>query len=260
MSDFLSIEPVRPTGKLCEIVRDQLEKMIIGGKIRIHEQLPTEASLAKSFGVSRTVVREAIQRLEGQGLVRARVGSGSFVVPFQLNEIKSAMLRYGSLNPGPETFLQMHELRAIIECENAARVANIHEPETVVMLRKLLADMEKCIKAGPTKSAELMKADMDFHMTIAHATGNPFLSTIIEPLKHHLSSFASGIYRGAERLKETLEEHRAIVEAIATNDGAGARSAMQRHLEHGRRRFMDYLERRGQNPDAMPQARRSDGA
>lgn len=247
MSNIATVKPVRASGKLCEVVRAELEGLILSGKLKVNEQLPTENDLCKSFGVSRTVIREAIQRLEAQGLVQARVGSGSYVVPFQLDEIKSAMLRYGSLNPEPQTFLHMLDLRTIIECENAARVATSAPPEVIENLREILAEMKALvpqISGHPKKSDKLMQADMAFHMTLARATGNPFLTTILEPLKSLLSSYAAGIYRPVESLTQTYDEHAAIVDAISRKDSAAASSAMLHHIDQSRTRFLALVEGR----------------
>jgi GntR family transcriptional repressor for pyruvate dehydrogenase complex len=244
MSRLPSIQPVRGPGKLCEVVRGQLESMILNGSIKVNDQLPTENALSGMFGVSRTVVREAIHRLEAQGLVQARVGSGSYVLPFRIDEIKAAMMRYGSLNPEPSTFLHMLELRELIECENAARVAATATPETLRDLQQIIDGMHTIIQAirtDPKQSDRLLQADMDFHMTIARATGNPFFATILEPLKHLVATHIAGIYRGTDRLDETYKEHAAIVAAIASKDQAKARSVMLHHIEQSRKRFLGFI-------------------
>lgn len=262
MSNIASIKPVRTSGKLCEVVRAEIEKLILAGKLKVNEQLPTENDLCKAFGVSRTVVREAIQRLEAQGLVQARVGSGSYVVPFQLDEIKSAMLRYGSLNPEPQTYLHMLDLRTVIECENAARVAQEPPAELLRELRELLVEMHALVRspeASSRRADRLMQADMAFHMSVARATGNPFFSAILEPLKHLLSSYAAGIYRPVEDLIQTYDEHAAIVDAVEARDPERARAAMRRHIDQSRSRFITFMKAAPQpqpspTPDPRPPA------
>ena len=243
MSRLSTIQKLRSPGKLSEAVRDQLESMILTGEMKVNDQLPTENALAGMFGVSRTVIREAIHRLEAQGLVQARVGSGSYVLPFRIDEIKAAMLRYGSLNPQPDTFLHMLDLRELIECENAARVAQKTTKEVLQTLRDLLSEMQTLadsVKDGKDEAGRLMQADMDFHMTLARATGNPFFATILEPLKHLVSTHLAGIYRGSEPVGDTFAEHKAIVDAIEANDPVKARQVMLHHIDQSRRRFLQY--------------------
>ena len=83
-----SFERLKKPGKLAERVQYQLEQLILSGQVKVNEQLPTEMALAESFGVSRTVVREAIHRLEAQGMVRAKVGSGTCVIPMEKDQIR----------------------------------------------------------------------------------------------------------------------------------------------------------------------------
>src|ERR1700733_7525849 len=161
----LEFKNVRSAGRLSELVREQLEEAILSGKVKVNEQLPTETDLGESFGVSRTVIREALQRLEGQGLVHSRIGSGSYVSPYPMERMKAVLQRFAALNPEAETFMNLLDLRIVIETETCGRLAERHDAEAISDLRGILKRMTQSRK----QLDEFAKADMDFHQRISQA-------------------------------------------------------------------------------------------
>src|SRR5277367_5747126 len=139
----MKFQSVRNAGKLSELVRNQLEKAILSGEVKVNEQLPTEADLGASFGVSRTVIREALQRLEAQGLVQSRIGSGSYVTPYPMDQVKTAMERFAALNQQADTFLHLLDLRIVIETETCGRLTERHDAAAVSDLRTIVRQMAK---------------------------------------------------------------------------------------------------------------------
>jgi DNA-binding FadR family transcriptional regulator len=233
-----SISPVSDERKLSERVQRELERLILSGKLKVSEQLPTEADLSKAFGVSRTVIREAIHRLEAQGLVQARVGSGSFVTPFAIGQVSCAMTRFAALNPGREVFLQLLDLRLVLECETAERLARSGDKAAISRATDALRRMREH-RRDPVA---LATADMDFHLAIAEAAGNPFFAAILEPLKKSGEQFGASTYVSDEVAAAAILEHERVLRAIRKGDASAARVAMRGHIMRSRERYLALLE------------------
>src|ERR1700761_3943595 len=210
----MEFKNVRSAGKLSELVREQLEEAILSGKVKVNEQLPTETDLGESFGVSRTVIREALQRLEGQGLVHSRIGSGSYVSPYPLDRMKAVLQRFTALNPQAETFMNLLDLRIVIETETCARLAERRDAAAIADLNGILKQMNQSRR----DLEEFAKADMGFHLRIAQASGNPFFPTILEPLKDVGRAFGKVTYESDSVIERTCQEHRAIFQALVDGD------------------------------------------
>jgi GntR family transcriptional regulator, transcriptional repressor for pyruvate dehydrogenase complex len=207
--------------------------------VKVNEQLPTETDLGVSFGVSRTVIREALQRLEGQGLVHSRIGSGSYVSPYPLERMKAVLERFTALNPQAETFLNLLDLRIVIETETCARLAERHDAQAISDLHGFLKTMTQSHK----RLKEFAKADMDFHLRIAQASGNPFFPVILEPLKNIGKAFALATYESEAVIERTCQEHRAILQAVSDGDVENSRKRIRDHLGYSKAHYVELLAR-----------------
>ncbi len=207
---------------------EQLQASITAGALKPGERLPAEHELARSFGVSRTVVREAVTRLKADGLIVSRRGSGSYVSngaltgPFRISEALGSPL--GAV-------LQLAELRVGVESHSAALAAERATPAQLRRLGRALEAMESAVEHGRNG----VEADVRFHRLVAEATGNPHILAFLEFLGHHLdaqiaiSRLNTAHYPGRAQL--VLEEHRAIYKAIAARDPKKARTMAARHLD-----------------------------
>ncbi|MFO1219255.1 MAG: FadR/GntR family transcriptional regulator [Burkholderiaceae bacterium] len=223
----------RPRTLAAELV-DALGDRIRQGRLSAGDKLPTEAAVMAEFGVSRTVVREAISRLQAAGLVDTRHGVGSFVV----GPAPAGGLRLNT--DGPVTLrdvVAMLELRIGIETEAAGLAAQRRGPRDVAALRASLDAFEAGVRAGRDAVAQ----DFQFHLGIARATHNPHFAQMIEMLgtmiipRARERSSESRAERRAYLLKVNAE-HESILSAIAAGDADGARAAMRTHLANSRER------------------------
>lgn len=230
----LSIENVRNAQKLSEKVSSRIERAILAGELKADERLPTEGELTKAFGVSRTAVREAMQYLKAQGLIRSIAGSGSYVESYQLSQLGNAIDRFGRLNTEKETFLNLLDLRLLIETETAERFAQNRNPEAIEKLRMLIDAM----KVNESDLEVFAQTDMEFHLTIAEGSGNPLFKTFLEPLKAIGVDYGLRTYNSIEILRKTHKEHKAIYEAVEAGDGNGGRQAMSEHIIASRDRYL----------------------
>ena len=232
---FQSIEPRR----LYRQIADQIRALIGSGEFPAGSRLPPERDLAKQLGVSRPSVREALIALEVAGLVDVRIGSGIYVQPVDGSKGGKVGARTGNEGDGGATSGPFELLRAryVIEGETAALAAKSAKKAQVRAIEETLETMQHELD----EDKQPLGGDRMFHIRIAEATGNGALVAVIEmlwedrtsplykQLEHHYDSPA--LWQSA------MAEHRAVLKAIAAKDAAGARAAMQRHLNQAYKRF-----------------------
>lgn len=225
-----------PSRALSDTVAQQLQKLIEKGSFTATGKLPTEAVLAQEFGVSRTVIREAISRLKNEGMVEPRQGSGVFIV--ERAGIRPLRIDYAqAVEPG--SVLHILALRRAIEAEVASEAAMRRTDEQMAAIDAALVRIDEAVRAGQNGVAE----DVAFHREIATATGNPYFLKTLAFLSQYLEA-GTIVTRGNEALREDFsrqvrEEHAAIAEAIRAGDPMAARNAAQTHLYNAARRLAE---------------------
>jgi GntR family transcriptional regulator, transcriptional repressor for pyruvate dehydrogenase complex len=214
---------------------DSLGARIRQGDPAPGSKLPTEGQIMTEYGVSRTVVREALSRLQAAGMVQTRHGIGTFVVgpgdgaPFFIGAQQLETLR---------DVVAVLELRIGVESEAASLAAQRRSKQNLEVMRAALDEFARAVEAG----SDAIATDMRFHAEIARATQNDHFA-------HLLSSLGAGIIPRARLeagavvdeasvayLRRIHAEHESIYDAIAAQDAEGARAAMRTHLVNGRER------------------------
>ncbi|MBP6901749.1 MAG: FadR family transcriptional regulator [Burkholderiaceae bacterium] len=222
--------PDRLSDRLATLLRQRVE----AGEFAPEQRLPTEQALALHYGVSRTVVREAVSRLRSSGLLVSRQGSGVYVAPAS---------HARALDFDPEVLtdldavLQVVEVRGALEGEIAALAAQRSTLAQRQGLRRALERIDAAVAAGRDGVAE----DLALHRAIAEASGNPQFGRLLTHLEQYLRE-AMHVTRGNESLRQDFAdavrgEHRAIVEAIVAGDAEAARSAARNHMRQADRRL-----------------------
>lgn len=233
----IPLSPILRPQRLSEEVGTVLEQRIRSGEFAPGDKLPTEASLAGQFAVSRAVVREAIARLKADGLVESRQGSGAFVA----RRLGAAVFR---LATGPAAEVRdaadVFELRLIIEAAAAERAALRRTPESLAAIADALARMESALASGADAGSGVT-ADDDFHCAIAAAGGNPLIRRFVEFVSQEFSDSRQPTWNRAGRnsglAQAAQDEHRAVFAAIAAGDAVAARRAAEEHLVKAARRL-----------------------
>ncbi len=219
---------------LADRVTEILENQIRSGAYPVNARLPTEQFMTQEYGVSRTVIREAISRLKSEGLVETRQGSGTVV----LNPKTSEAFRLGLPDANPARgVLRIIELRRGIEAEMAALAAERRSDTQMAEINKALANIDQAVERGGDGVAE----DLAFHIAISRATGNPHYTELLGLLTRALHD-AIRVTRGNEAQRTDLaddvrSEHESIRAAIEARDVNEARSAAFRHMENTARRI-----------------------
>lgn len=198
-------------------VRAQLVSLIESGHFRIDEKLPSENDLARSFSVSRPMVREALVGLQALGLTASRNGRGTFVVSSQT---RAAALpqRYPSGN--------LTEARLLVEVPAAGMAAQRRRP---VHLRRL-GELQAALTAEQGDETVRQRTDGLFHLCIAEATGNPILIRMVADLRAILDEQATAKKVLPARHAAEIAEHEAIYAAIVDGNARAAKLAMAHHL------------------------------
>ncbi|HYE39808.1 MAG TPA: FadR/GntR family transcriptional regulator [Ramlibacter sp.] len=224
----------RPRSLAHDVV-DALGRRIRDGSLAPGEKLPTEAAIMEEFGVSRTVVREAISRLQAASLVETRHGVGTFVVGLgDAATFRISPDQLGTLHD----VIEVLELRIAVETESAGLAALRRTEENLQSLRSALAAFTAAVQQG----RDAVGPDFQFHLEIARATQNHHFLDLMATLGGTMIPRARLEPPGPltpEReayLRRVNTEHENIVDAIARQDPDGARAAMRTHLANSRER------------------------
>jgi DNA-binding FadR family transcriptional regulator len=213
-----------------------LKERILSGAIAPGEKLPAESSLVEEFGVSRTVVREAVSRLQAAGLVETFQGRGSFVLSVPAATDRFAM---GEVRSHRDVL----EFRIGVESEAAGLAAGRRTERQLKAIERALDDFRR-IGDDPSRSVE---ADFAFHLKVASASGNRFYSELIGSLGPMMIMLPrtrlDPAYEmsDATHLTRVVLEHENIYAAIARSDPEAARAAARVHLSNTRHRLTSEL-------------------
>ena len=224
------------TERLSDRLALRLSEQIGSGALRPGDRLPTEQQLALAHGVSRTVVREAMHQLKSRQLVVSRQGSGMYVaVPPEHQPLAFDP----SVLESVQAVVHVVEVRRVLEAEIAALAAQRATRSQVATLRRALKAIDIAVASGGDGVAE----DLAFHRAIGEATGNPQFTLLLGFLEQYLREgmriTRSNEARRQDFMNEVRVEHRAIVEAIAARDAAGARRRVLEHLTRSEQRLVE---------------------
>jgi len=228
--------PRRRNRSLAEQVMTDLSDKIRSGAYRPGDKLPTEPELMAEQGVSRTVVREAISRLQASGQVETRHGIGTFVLSppgptFPAFDLQTA----ASL----AEVLAVMEIRMSIETEAAGLAALRRSDEHLAAMRQAIDDFKRQVEQGQ----KAVDADFQFHLQIALATRNRHFEDFFRQLgtatipRTRLDTSRLSTQPGPNYLLQANIEHERIFEAIRQSDAEAARKCMHRHLSDSQDRL-----------------------
>jgi GntR family transcriptional repressor for pyruvate dehydrogenase complex len=213
--------------RLSEEVSSDLQRRVAGGEIKPGDRLPTEKTLGEAYGVSRAVVREAIARLKADGLIETRQGSGAFVVETP----KTINLRlWQGAGPELDELRDIFELRAMVEGAVAELAAQRRDETDLRTMATHLQQMDDALTSGNDGT----EADDNFHIAMAKATRNSYVSRLVEFLGRHFSDSRKLSWHGTHLElglpREAQREHRALFDAISRGDVESARRCALDHL------------------------------
>lgn len=214
-------------------VVNHLGEAIVSGRLRQGELLPGDQELLAEYGVSRTVLREALRTLGAKGLVQPRARVGTRVQPrgsWNLFD-PDVLMWHAQAGFRPEFLAHLAEIRMALEPEAASLAALRRTPANLVAINEWAERMAK-----PAISPdEFVKADLGFHLAVADAAANPFfisISTLIEVVVVAMLTISSPA-EDSKLLAISVEQHKRVARAIANREPDEARQAMRAVIDNG---------------------------
>lgn len=214
------------TSRLYEQIVQQVEDSILQGQLKPGDQLPAERDLAQRFGVSRTAVREAVKTLREKGLVEAYSGRGTFVTNGTSHSIRQSLDLMIRINKH-EGSANLAELRLVLEPEIAGLAAQRIEDQLLATMREAVAVMERNLHEPDA----YIEADLDFHLALAEAAGNPLILSLLDSIVVLLREQRSRIFDLDGGPERGQFHHKRILAAIERRDSDAARETMREHLK-----------------------------
>ncbi len=236
--------------KPSEQVAKQFKELLDNNELRPGDVLPGEHELAKSFGIGRSHVREAIKLFQLYGIFKPVQGVGTVVTDSgvdSINEYVTKMVRFGQRD-----FKELVDARALIEPFNAYHAAQNATDDELRAIGAILAELDG--KVG--KDVFDVELECSFHLEIARAAHNRILENAIRAILPGLMALLNDMdmARG-ERYRNSNREHHLLFDALARRDPAAAEDAMRRHMVNGGAHFTIHISR-----IAGPEPARPDGA
>ena len=210
--------------KIYEDIVDDLMGQIQSGELQAGTKLPAERTLAKEYGVSRAVIREAFRAMERMGCVECYVGGGTFV---KIPELSDVIDPYSILFMQDDCFAdELLETRIILETGVAQLAVVRRTQEQLDDMENTLREMEADIVAGGTGE----ESDMHFHAQLLSATGNRALELVVSTCWEVLNRTIEVTQRVEGVPQQALQDHRKILDAVIAQDGEKAALYMREHL------------------------------
>ncbi|HET7796192.1 MAG TPA: FCD domain-containing protein [Rhizobacter sp.] len=233
-STLAPVKRSKPRNLALDVV-DALTERVRAGALAVGAKLPTEAAIMDEFGVSRTVVREALSKLQASGVVQTRHGVGTFVVGVgEASAFRIAPEQMETLRD----VIAVLELRIGVETESAGLAALRRTDANLKVMRQALDEFAAAVSEG----LDAVAADFTFHSEIARATQNPRFADLMGALgmqaipRARLDPANPADAERLDYLKGVNGEHENIYHAIAAQDAEAARAAMRTHLVNSRER------------------------
>jgi GntR family transcriptional repressor for pyruvate dehydrogenase complex len=219
--------PIKQT-KISEEIAGQLKSLIFEGKLKPGEKLPSERDLAKSLNVSRVSLREALNTLQGMGLLEVQHGNRTFVRPITTGSIYDPLLSF--IKKSPANTLKVFEIRKFLEIGIVFLAAQRATDNEIKQLEKSLKELEEDLG----KNRLGAKSDMDFHLIIARATHNwayvHMMQTIYDLLQEELRLAWGGVFGEKDKRKMLFEQHKRIFNAVRDRDPEKGAEEAKAHL------------------------------
>ena len=211
------IEKLAPTRNLTTLAYESIKRYILEGDLDEESRL-TEDFLSGQLGISKSPVREALNTLQGEGLVRIEPRRGAYLRRFSIKEVQD-----------------LYDLRETLEA-HAVATAKV-TPELLASLEGSIGRTKKWLKAGD--KLRHIEEDTRFHGSIADASGNRELCRVLSNVQNQIWLFRCKTYR----LSSTTAPgaHRAILDALSANSKKAAEAAMREHIRLVRNRLIAHL-------------------
>ncbi len=212
------------TIRISDQIASQIRNLLLEGKLKPGDRLPTESELTEKFGASRASVREALSALESEGLVERRKNGGTFLRRLSLNRVLNAVEIPRKLDY--ELFTDLVEARQMLEVQIVELAAARAEDIDLHRIERTLEMMREDIAANRSG----IESDILFHQCLAAATKNQVLTGLSRSMGRMMQKTRARTLDVPGRLAECLKEHRDIFEAVRDHDAARGCRLIKEHL------------------------------
>lgn len=191
---------------LAEEVANQINSYILSGHYVVNKKLPTEPELMKQFGVGRSTIREAVRMLANSGLLRVQQGVGTFIEEYSSgNESLNQRLKRAQAK-------DIDEVRQMLEIKIAQKAAENRNVQQLAQIEMFLNRRIQTSRAGLLE--ECIAADINFHVSIAKASGNEILADMYEAFSTHLKSWFLQVHSDTKAFIQTNDLHASLFQSI----------------------------------------------
>jgi len=197
---------------LNDMAYENIKAGILEGKLFMGE-IYSELGLARSFGISRTPVREALLKLAAENLIIFHPRKGVSVNYFSKEDIEN-----------------LFELRQAIEETAVQKMAKNLSPDQIQSIQKTIGEQEMCLKEKEYNENHFLEFDRKFHLFFIETSGNRFMIQTYNNIRDYITIPAREVLKRKGRAKKVLREHKAIVEGLATRDAKRTKEALRIHL------------------------------
>ena len=211
---------------LVDRVVESIQEQILSERLAVGTKLPPERDLADRLGVSRTVVREAVRVLAATGLLETRHGVGTTVRALSREEMVKPLNLFLRTWGEDVSLAHLHQVRSLLEVENAGLAAEQASDEDIQDLRRIVAEMEAA-KEDPVLFAA---KDAEFHRRLAQTAHNPLLTLLLDSIHDLMVEVRELVAKESGLVERVMPAHVAILESVVMRDARKARQIMRAHL------------------------------
>lgn len=223
----VSIKPIKPK-RISDQVFDQIRELIFRGTLKPGDKMMPERELAEAMNVSRTTIRDAIQRLVAMGLIIQKQGQGTFVKAAD-GKIDSPLVK--AMQAQDASIEDLLEVRMGLECNAAALAAQRADENDLKALAHSIEEMRREIESGRLGT----EADTSFHMAIAYAAKNPLqilvMRNFYDYLFYGIRENLVRLYENPDNIKIIINQHQEIMDSIKNRDPYQAYKVMKKHIQ-----------------------------
>jgi GntR family transcriptional repressor for pyruvate dehydrogenase complex len=226
------IEPLK-TDSLKDVFVIRFEELILSGKVKIGQKLPSERELAFQLGVSRPVVHEGLVELASRGLVSLKPRVGAVVNDYRKEgsiTMLSSLIQYQKGKLEPVLLDSLLQMRLLMESQ-FARIAAINRTED--QISEFLEIVKKEESADYKNIQNITDLDFEFHLLIAVASGNAVFPLLLNSFRHVYTNLSNQFFKDSQVISAVHKYHRDLVRALEAQDAKKAVSIMKTLLNHG---------------------------
>ena len=251
------LEPIK-TDSLKDVFVVRFEELILSGKVKIGQKLPSERELALQLGVSRPVVHEGLVELASRGLVSLKPRFGAIVNDYRKEgsiTMLSSLIQYQKGKLEPELLNSLLQMRLLMEPE-FARFAAINRTEAQV--REFIEIVKKEESADYKNIQNITDLDFEFHLLIAVASGNAVFPLLLNSFRQVYTNLSGQFFKDSQVIRTVHKYHREMVRALEAQDANKAVSIMKTILNHGEKYLRKMIMTLAKSESQISEAERTE--